>query len=334
MRYLLIGKSGKRRDYFLKACQEMNLPLLFFDIESKELAQRLLPGDVVKIDPIAGGSARLAELNESIQAYGRILHSLAKRSDVHFLNAPAAIFQTLDKKLCKKRLSDERIPATPMLDFAGTHFEELTEFMCAERLSQIFIKPNFGSGAAGILALRRHPRTGRLIAYTTIAEQNGEYVNTKRLHMLTDHAAAARMADFLLQRDPIIERWIPKDSIGGHSYDLRVVYQFGQIAMIQVRGARRGAVTNLHLNNFPIEAAALKLSGEELQRIEQLCERAIALFPALRSVGFDILIEKNTRKPYIIEMNAQGDLMYRDIFGENRIYKEQVKRMEKQWQEK
>lgn len=41
--------------------------------------------------------------------------------------------------------------------------------------------------------------------------------------------------------------------------------------------------------------------------------------------GIDLLLEKGTMRPRIIEMNGQGDLIYRDIYGENRIYQEQIR---------
>ena len=41
--------------------------------------------------------------------------------------------------------------------------------------------------------------------------------------------------------------------------------------------------------------------------------------------GIDLLLEKGTLRPRVIEMNGQGDLIYRDIYGENRIYREQVR---------
>ena len=53
------------------------------------------------------------------------------------------------------------------------------------------------------------------------------------------------------------------------------------------------------------------------------------LFPNLNVAGFDILLEKNTKKPYIIEINSQGDLMYTDIFDNNMIYKNQILEMNK-----
>ena len=53
-------------------------------------------------------------------------------------------------------------------------------------------------------------------------------------------------------------------------------------------------------------------------------------FPGLRSAGIDILLEKGSLRPRIIEMNAQGDLIYQDIYHENVIYSQQV-RMIKKW---
>ena len=41
-----------------------------------------------------------------------------------------------------------------------------------------------------------------------------------------------------------------------------------------------------------------------------------------------MLLEQGTMKPYIIEINGQGDLIYQDIYGENRIYKRQIEMMQ------
>ena len=134
--------------------------------------------------------------------------------------------------------------------------------------------------------------------------------------------------------DFIVEKWIAKDDISGINYDLRVVYQFGNIDFIQVRGSKSNAITNLHLNNMPIDLKDINISQNLMFEIKDLCKRAMKCFKGLKSVGFDILIEKNTKNPYIIEMNAQGDLMYKDIYFDNKIYKKQVEMMVKKWQEK
>ena len=54
------------------------------------------------------------------------------------------------------------------------------------------------------------------------------------------------------------------------------------------------------------------------------------VYPGLRSAGIDILLEKGHMRPRIIEMNAQGDLIYQDIYHENVIYSHQA-RMIKNW---
>ena len=61
-----------------------------------------------------------------------------------------------------------------------------------------------------------------------------------------------------------------------------------------------------------------------------MCRRAAACFRGLRSAGIDVLMEKGSMKPRIIEMNGQGDLIYQDIFNKNIIYRRQAEMM-KEW---
>ena len=56
-------------------------------------------------------------------------------------------------------------------------------------------------------------------------------------------------------------------------------------------------------------------------------------FPGLRSAGIDILLEKGSLRPRIIEMNAQGDLIYQDIYNHNVIYGHQAEMMKRWLQE-
>ena len=51
------------------------------------------------------------------------------------------------------------------------------------------------------------------------------------------------------------------------------------------------------------------------------------MFFGLGSVGIDILLEKGSLRPRVIEMNGQGDLIYQDIYGENQIYERQGEMM-------
>ena len=68
----------------------------------------------------------------------------------------------------------------------------------------------------------------------------------------------------------------------------------------------------------------LQLDRRTVEHIQEVCLRAAGCYPGLRSIGMDVLLEKETLVPRIIEMNAQGDLLHRDAYGENRIYGRQV----------
>ena len=121
----------------------------------------------------------------------------------------------------------------------------------------------------------------------------------------------------------IVEKWHPKDVFNGKSYDLRAVYQFGRIEYIVVRQSD-GPVTNLHLNNQAADIKELGLSGGIMSGIEEICNKAVSLFDGLRVAGIDVMLDKGSRNPRIIEINGQGDLIYQDIFSENIIYRKQA----------
>jgi len=208
-------------------------------------------------------------------------------------------------------------------------FDELIYYLRDNNISQIFIKPNFGSGACGVISLKYNKKTDKMKMQTSMNFENGRYINTKKLFNITEKSKIYKLTDFILKNGAIIERWVPKDDVDNIVYDLRIVYQFNKIDFIQVRGSKQGSITNLHLNNLPIDISKVHLTDEIKQDINTLCQKSMQLFPNLNVAGFDILLEKNTKKPYIIEINSQGDLMYTDIFDNNMIYKNQILEMNK-----
>ena len=107
--------------------------------------------------------------------------------------------------------------------------------------------------------------------------------------------------------------------------------QEGEPAFLLAR-LSKGPITNLHLNNHPMEVSGLGLPGRVQKEAAELCRRAMDCFPGLSGAGIDLLPERGRLSLRVIEMNAQGDLMYQDIFHENRIYRHQAARM-RQWLE-
>ena len=209
------------------------------------------------------------------------------------------------------------------------YFEKNLEKLFYENFSHqaCFIKPNFGSGACGVISLKYNKKTDKIKIQTSMNCENGRFINTKKLFNISDKDMICKLVNFILKKGAIIERWIPKDDINGIVYDLRLVYQFENLDFIQARGSKKGSITNLHLNNMPLDKSSINLTDEIKQDIDTLCQKAMEQFPNLNVAGFDILLEKNTKKPYIIEINSQGDLMYKDIFDKNIIYKNQIIKM-------
>lgn len=315
----------------------------------------------LKIDPPLWESCCLDELNILARDYEKKLQWLAelgKKRQITFLNKPEDILALLDKRACKRRLAEAGIPVTEELDGIGRavfpvaetldsvgqavlpvaetldgvgRADLLLDSMERRRIFQVFIKPVCGSGAAGAAAFRWQPRSGRMILYTCAMEnpETGRLVNTKRLRRFTDRKQVLSMIGRLLELGCIVERWYAKAEHNGFSYDLRAVVQDGRMDLILAR-LSSGPITNLHLNNHPLKGNDLGLPCHVMEDVEQLCIRAAGCYPELRSVGIDVLLEKGSLRPRIIELNGQGDLIYQDIYDQNRIYLHQAEMM-KEW---
>ena len=315
----------------------------------------------LKIDPPLWESCCLDELNILARDYEKKLQWLAelgKKRQITFLNKPEDILALLDKRACKRRLAEAGIPVTEELDGIGRAVFPVAETLDSvgqavlpvaetldgvgradlllgsmerRRIFQVFIKPVCGSGAAGAAAFRWPPRSGRMILYTCAMEnpETGRLVNTKRLRRFTDRKQVLSMIGRLLELGCIVERWYAKAEHNGFSYDLRAVVQDGRMDFILAR-LSSGPITNLHLNNHPLKGNDLGLPCHVMEDVEQLCIRAAGCYPELRSVGIDVLLEKGSLRPRIIELNGQGDLIYQDIYGQNRIYLHQAEMM-KEW---
>lgn len=338
---LLGNADTKRTDYFRQAAKKAGLPICFADWNDWERQWESLTETelFLKIDPPLWKSCSLEELDSLTDDYKKKLDKLAKAADackIEYFNHPLAIAELLDKRACKKKLKQNGLPVTESLEAAEEEapnrlsVETLLEMMERCGIHQVFIKPVNGSGAAGVSAFRWQPRTGRMMLYTCSLEQESiGLVNTKRLRRFSKPGETVSLLNRLLSLDCIVERWYAKEEYEGYSYDLRAVVQENEVDFLLAR-LSKGPITNLHLNNHPMEAGMLGLPAPVLDSVEEICRKAMGCFTGLRSAGIDILLEKGSLKPRIIEMNAQGDLIYQDIYHQNIIYGHQAEIM-KQW---
>lgn len=327
-RIILIGSDGgRRKTYFEKAAAGAGISLSFYDWKDVPLMEDTedMKHCVVKIDAPQWESCRLKELDELTDQYREQLFRLAQMPFGAFFNHPCDIAEVLDKRKCKEKLAANGVAVTKMYDEIFDRGGALLDFMRENRVHQVFVKPMNGSGAAGVTALRFSPTQGKMVLYTCAALDRGEIVNTKRLYRLEGEDAAVFL-DKLLEVDCVVEKWHRKSTFHEYSCDLRVVVQDRHIDYILPR-LSRGPITNLHLNNHSAEFESLGLEEAVTESISELCIRAAGCYPGLKSIGMDVLLERGSRKPCIIEMNAQGDLLHRDIYKDNRIYKRQIEIM-------
>ncbi len=322
----------------MQAAKEVGLPVCFAAWNEFGQWKRRMSTDtgwVVKIDPPLWESCRLDELGALADGYQKQLAELsgiAQGGRIGFLNQPAAIAKLLDKYVCKEELLKAGLPVTePLYLLEGgrqaCNADVLFEWMRQRRVFQIFLKPVYGSGAAGVSAFRWQPLSGRMVLYTCAVEHpHSGLVNTKRLRRFAEPKTVARMLDRILGLGCILERWHAKAEYQGMPYDLRAVVQDGYVDFMLAR-LSKGPITNLHLNNHPLDIKELNLPADVLENITNICIKAAGCFSGLQSVGIDLLLEKGSQKPLVVEMNAQGDLIYQDIFQENRIYRHQAAMM-------
>lgn len=330
MKIILIGeKNSRRTEYFVKAAGQPGVFVCVQELEEVStdmISDKKIEDTWIKIDPCSYKSSHIEKMNGYLKVYQKFLEELPKDSGYHYLNAPEAILEVLDKRKCKNKLIAYQVPTTPLLAERIQTLEQLHDIMREKRVSSVFIKPVFGSGAAGIAAYRWNWQRNQGVLYTSCKKTEGVFQNTKKIHHITDWNDIEETLKVLFALDVIVEQWIPKAQYQGKSYDLRVVYQFGKIDYIVAR--QSGApMTNLHLNNQALDYKKLQLSVKLLEEIQEICHRAMAAFPGLFYAGIDILLEKKTKKPYIIEINGQGDCVYQDMHGENKIYQEQIRYM-------
>lgn len=337
MQAVLLGSpETKRTIYLKKAAEQAGLPLLFLNWENWQENRPKGPA-YLKIDPPKWESCSLRELKKLTEAYKQELleaEVIWKGQGAKFLNTPGAICSLLDKRACKETLVKSGIPVTQILNrpeggpiACGT---DLVEAMRETKVFQVFVKPVSGSGAAGIGALRLRPGGKEMTLYTcAYLTGEGKLYNTKRLRCRRDPEEILKILDAILSMDCVVERWYAKEEYQGCSYDLRAVVQEGRMDFLLARMSR-GPITNLHLNNRPLKIEELGLPDWLLDTVFQCCRQAMGCFPGLSTAGIDILLEKGSRNPRIIEMNGQGDLIYQDIYNDNRIYRRQAEIMKRE----
>ena len=237
------------------------------------------------------------------------LESAARLCGVKPMNPPHEIAVAFDKFATQSRLASAGVPVARNLGICR-NFEELHGRMREQRMHRVFVKPCHSSSASGVIALANDGGERWQATTSAIWSAPGHLHNSLRLQTLRDMPGIRRLVDAVCKERALAERWIPKASIGGRAYDLRVLVIGGQAAHVVVRTSR-SPLTNLHLGNArgDPDAVRAQLGSTGWDAAMQTAENAAACFPGCLYLAVDLMVDSSLRRFVVAEVNAFGDLL-------------------------
>ncbi|WP_433463018.1 STM4014 family protein [Spirillospora sp. CA-128828] len=326
MTLAVVGTPGDRRPaLFASACRSAGLPeprLIPWTDVLRGVPLGLDAGEVVRVDSPgedpeadallrgAGAPARVgggARWHRTFMAALRRLASAASASGARILGDIDEIGVMFDKRLSHVRLLSGGVPvpaALPDVDGYAALRSRMDEM--GER--RVFVKPAHGSSASGVVALQTAP--GRVRAVTSAFMAGDRLLNSLRVRSYETEDEVAALIDLLAPDGLHVERWLPKATLGGRVFDLRVVVVGGEPTHAVVRTSRT-PMTNLHLGGARGDLGAVQraLGEDGWRRALDVCARAAACFPGSPMVGVDLLVGFGLKRFAVCEVNAFGDLL-------------------------
>ncbi|MBD2863058.1 STM4014 family protein [Paenibacillus oceani] len=281
---------------------------------------------------------RLYHPSQWFRGYGRLLAMVEKRAKElwphgRWINAPDDIAAMFDKRYTHRVLTAANVPVPKRLAPPEQlpDYETLREMMSQRRLHRLFIKLAAGSGACGVIAYQTNPVTGAELAVTTIGVESYNtrppaYYNAVKLRRYTGSQEIRSIINWLLAHGAHIEQWIAKAAYMGHSYDIRQLVVGGE-ACHRIARVSPTPITNLHLRSQRKTLDEVGLNSSEQDTVKDCAERALAAFGGSTVAGVDVLLDSRLKKPYIVDVNPFGDLLYRVEYSGCNPYEWEMRRL-------
>ena len=243
------------------------------------------------------------KLVECIQEYESELTS--RGNTVAYINSPESIIKMGNKKNCQDILDTFGVSIPPAITLIN-NFDTWVDQLIAMQTYQVFIKPCYGSSAAGVVALRIKPDGSAMFATTSLRMANDKCYNSLKLCKYSDRDDIKCLFNIVLQEDAYCERWISKPQVNGKNFDLRVVVINGK-ASHWITRCSVTPITNLHLGNERGNILQHPHGAKMLENAMNAAERTAKVFPTAGVFGADVIVNKT--KARILELNAFGDLL-------------------------
>jgi glutathione synthase/RimK-type ligase-like ATP-grasp enzyme len=274
-------------------------------------AKRISAADALQLIPERG---RLLFLRQWFLGFSDLLASIEEditACGCRVLNSPQSIRMMFDKLQCQQTLKNKGIPV-PNLLLQPKSYDELRECLKGHPYKRVFIKPAHASSASGVMAYRMQGDREEVFTSMELVQVGGEsrIYNALKIRCYTKPADIRTLFDFILNEGAIIEEWIPKASLQGKFFDVRVVVVNG-IAEVILPRLSTGPITNLHLGNQRGNPEELKkfLGGAGYDRLLRCAEQAVSGVKGAYYAGVDIAITAGSHNPRVLELNAFGDLL-------------------------
>lgn len=254
-----------------------------------------------------------------------IADALDRNPRVTVMNAPGAVATLFDKAACRQHLQTPAdpigVPAdvrmAPGIGTIASH-DELRHAMATAGLTRAFVKLRHGSSASGVVAYRaptNAPDDGDgecAVTSTAMSRSSGhlELFNSLKLREYRRPRDIRALIDALAAHQVVAESWIDKLRLDGARCDVRIVVIAGRARHAVVR-CSDSPLTNLHLGNrrAPVAALVERIGETRWRAGRRMAEAAVARVPGLLYAGVDLMFEADTHAPYIVEVNAFGDLL-------------------------
>ncbi len=241
----------------------------------------------------------------------KIDNFLKRHPHIKVMNSPQAIRLAFHKATCQQWLAQQQIPTPQIFLPQLKNYEQLIDTLEQQKLHQVFIKPWHGSSASGVMAFRKSGN--RQMLYTTIhlVQENGvRLYNHLQLQKYNDPQDIKTIIDEMIPHGLLVEQWIRKKTFRRKSVDLRIVV-IRDTAVFVVPRMSPHFITNLHLGNEKgkIEALEVAWGSACIASAKKVAVQAVAAIPGLFYAGVDVAIDDYNEKPYVLEVNAFGDLL-------------------------
>jgi glutathione synthase/RimK-type ligase-like ATP-grasp enzyme len=245
------------------------------------------------------------------------------------MNNPADIQLQFNKPECQLWLQKHHVPVPHRL--AGfSNYDELITLMNIHGLHKVFIKPAHASSASGVIAFRK---SGNKVQAVTSAEMvqtaNGlQLYNSLNVRTYTREQEIAALINHLIPEKIFAEEWLPKATLQGRYFDVRVLTIAGKARHTVLRTSSN-VITNLHLGNRRgnMDEFIAAVGTDKLNEIKQRAEQAAACFPNSLYMGIDILLTADLKRTVVLEVNAFGDLLPGLLHEGETCYEAQINAM-------